>query len=57
MTYKIMFKKKGDKNWLTGKTDDTFSRTKYFKTKKAAQNYAKYLTRFQTKIVKTKKRK
>jgi len=55
MTYKVMFKKKGDKKWLTCKTDN-YSRNMYFKSRKDAQDYAKYLTSFQKKVVSTKKK-
>ena len=54
--YKVMTKRKGGKNWLPVKNDD-YSRIKYFKSKKSAQKYASYLTSFNTRVIKTKKRK
>ena len=54
MAYKVMFKKKGDKKWLTCKTDN-YSRNIYFANRKKAQDYAKHLTSFQKKVVSTKK--
>ena len=50
-----MFKKKGDKKWLTCKTDN-YSRNLYFKSRPGAVGYAKHLTSFQKKVVKTGKR-
>jgi hypothetical protein len=52
--YKVMYKKKGDKKWLTCKGDN-YSRNLYFKKRTSANKYAKYLTSFQKKVVKTGK--
>jgi len=54
MAYKVMYKKKGDKKWLTCKTDD-YSRNMYFKSRKDAKGYAKHLTSFQKKVVSTRR--
>ena len=49
-----MYKKRGDKKWLTCKTDN-YSRNLYFNNRKDAANYAKHLTSFRTKVVNTKR--
>lgn len=54
MAYKVMFKKKGDKKWLTCKVDN-YSRNLYFKNRIDAKKYASQLTSFQKKVVNTKR--
>jgi len=56
MAYKVQFKKKGDKKWLTCKGDD-WVRNKYFTSRSAAKKYAKHLTSFQKRVVSTKRGK
>jgi len=49
--YKVMYKRKGEKKWLTCRNDD-YSRIHYFSKRKKAEQYAKYLKSFKTKVVK-----
>jgi len=49
--YKVMYKRKGEKKWLTCRNDD-YSRIKYFSTRAKAKKYASYLSSFKTKVVK-----
>jgi len=49
--YKVMYKRKGEKKWLTCRGND-WERIKYFSTRDKAKKYSSYLSSYKTKIVK-----